>query len=170
MVTIPVYRIPNRSCKAKGRSMATVVAEAIVDEQLAHLGSYFWTLHSGYACRHDHGVRIFLHHAVVGRRAGMDVSHENANKLDNRLENLRHVTRSENVLNCADALRSNRKSCQYRGVSRDRKPLQRPWRGKVTVGGKIYQTARYETPEDAHEALVKLRASIRVREFPEGLR
>ena len=168
MVTIPVHKIQGRSCKAKGRSVAVVVAHAIVDDEDARLVDHFWTLHSGYAVRRPMGGTVFMHHDVIGKRAGLHVSHDNANKLDNRRSNLRHVSVSENMLNVNDAPRSNRTKSPYRGVSRDVKPLLRPWRGKVTVDGVIYQTARYETPEQAKEALEKLRTALnlRVRQAP----
>lgn len=169
MILVPIHTVPNRSCKAKGRALAEVVAHAIIDDDRADLTSYFWTLHSGYAVRRHAGRTIFMHHDVIGRSSGKDVSHENANKLDNRRDNLVHASRSENVLNESDAPRRNRKSCEYRGVSRDDRSrrLARPWRGKVTVNGKIYQTSRFASAEDARDALRALKERLRVREIPE---
>lgn len=166
MIRIPVHRVPARSCKAKGRAMAMVVAYALVDDVQARLADYFWTLFTGYAVRREHGRAVFMHHDVVGRIAGREVSHENADKLDNRLANLRHVSRSENMLNEADAIRRNRTSCPFRGVSRERRSISKPWRGKVTVAGQIHQTDRFRTPEEARDALGLLRSSLRVRQWP----
>ncbi len=118
MIKIPVHRVPDRSCKARGRAKATVVAVAIVDDDRADLKAHFWTLHSGYAARREGGCR-FMHHDIIGRKPGMDVSHENANKLDNRRGNLLHLSRSDNMLNPADGPNRSRVSCPYRGVTRD---------------------------------------------------
>ena len=171
MIEIPVHRVPNRSCKAKGRAAAVVVGHAIVDDDQARLATHFWTLHSGYASRREAGRTIFMHHDVAGRVVGADVSHENANKLDNRRANLRHLSRSDNMLNEADGRRASSTS-PYRGVTRDdrNRLLTRPWRGKVTVKGRTYQTRRFETAEEARDALAKLRAELRVREMPEVTR
>jgi hypothetical protein len=79
-VLIPVHRIPGRSNKAKGRASAVVVAHAIVDDDRADLAGFFWTLSGGYAVRRDGGTS-FMHHCVIGRWPGLDVSHLNANKL-----------------------------------------------------------------------------------------
>lgn len=151
--------------------MAKVVALALVNDDRADLDSHFWTLHSGYAARHAGGQTIFMHHDVIGRSPGLDVSHENANKLDNRRGNLRHVTRGDNMRNPADGPNSARRSCPFRGVTRDdrSRPLARPWRGKVTVNGKTHQTRRFGTPEEARDALDDLRRELglRVREMPE---
>lgn len=169
---IPVHTVPDRSCKAKGRAKSSVVAYATVDAKCAHLAQFFWTLRSGYAARRQGGRCIFMHHDVIGRQPGHDVSHINGNKLDNRSNNLKHATRSENMLNPADGPTSALKSNNYRGVTRDdkRKKLARPWRGKVTVMGKTHQTKRCSTPEEARDALVLLRKSLRVREWPVGVK
>ena len=106
MIQIPIHRILGRSCKAKGRASAHVVATAIVDDDRMDLMRFFWTFHTGYAARHQQGQRIFMHHDVIGRVSGKEVSHENANKLDNRRTNLRHVTRAENIRNPNDPSRS----------------------------------------------------------------
>jgi hypothetical protein len=167
---IPVHRVPNGSCKAKGRNKAVVVAYATIDDDRHDLSRFFWTLHTGYATRFEAGRCIFVHHDVAGRVVGMDVSHENANKLDNRRANLRHVSRSQNMLNDADGGNRTRRSCPYRGVTRDDKgrSLAKPWRGKVMIHGRTYQTPRFATPEEARDALSELRANLRVREFPEA--
>lgn len=167
---IPVHHVPERSCKAKGRLMAAVVAQAVVDADMRLLAEEFWILHCGYAATWRRGRRVFMHHAVIGRQPGLDVSHENANKLDNRRENLRHVDRSVNMLNPADGPSKANQSCGIRGVTRDdcSRPLARPWRGKVTVRGETHQTARFARAQDAALALARLRLKLRVREFPEG--
>lgn len=166
MITVPVHRVPGRSCKAKGRAKAKVVAEARIDDGFARLLQYFWTIHDGYAVRGAGGRTIFMHHDVAGRITGLDVSHENGDKLDNRCANLRHVSRSTNMLNPNDPVSRARRSCPYRGVCRDDKsrPLAKPWRGKVTVNGKIHQTARTATAEEARDALRGLRISLGLKD------
>ena len=166
---IPVHHILGASNKRRGRSIAIVIGYAIVDEDMGHLSNEFWTVTSnGYARTHRGGKSLFMHHAIIGKREGFDVSHENANTLDNRRSNLMHCSRSDNMLNPADGARRSNKSCFIRGISRDDlgRNLAKPWRGKVSVLGKTYQTRRYATPEEAAVALDHLRADLRVREFP----
>jgi len=108
-----------------------------------------------------------MHHDIIGRRHGYDTSHINANKLDNQRANLRHTTRSENMLNPADGPNKARISCPYRGVTRDDRSrrLANPWRGKVVVHGKIHQTTRYHTAEEARDALIELRLMLGIQHY-----
>lgn len=59
--------------------------------------------HGGYvyAWITKNGMRkqLFLHHAVIGRKSGCETDHINQNKLDNRIENLRNISRTENLQN-----------------------------------------------------------------------
>lgn len=169
MQIIPVHKIPARSCKKKGRSMAAVVAFAMVDDSDAQVVvQHYWTLRKdGYAGTSINRKTVLMHHLILPAKPRWDVSHENADPLDNQRRNLAYRTRSENMLNLADALHKNNTS-KFRGVTRDdrSRSLAKPWRGKVHVNGKCYQTQRFLTPEEAHGALQGLR--IRVRELPEA--
>lgn len=171
---IPVHSIPDRSCKAKGRAKARIVAWALVDDDMAHLAEEFWTLDAdGYARTREGGRNVFMHHRVVPAVPGLDVSHVNGKKLDNRRGNLERATRSQNMLNTADPLTAANTS-GFRGVTRDdaSRRLARPWRGKVRLGGRTHQTQRYSTALDAALALNDLRRrlgvpeDLRVREMP----
>jgi hypothetical protein len=75
---------------------------AIVDSDMAELiGAHKWCFaKAGYAKRRKPGGGTILMHRVIARaRPGEEVDHINRNRLDNRSENLRIVSRSENVRN-----------------------------------------------------------------------
>jgi hypothetical protein len=75
---------------------------------------------------------------------GFDVDHINGDKTDDRLENLRLVTHSQNLK--AYARRIN-KSTKYRGVSIDREWIRVTW---VDANGKLRSKMRgFKTPEEA---------------------
>lgn len=176
MIRIPVHSVPGRSCKAKGRAKAQIVAWALVDDDMAHLADEFWTLDAdGYARTREQGRNVFMHHRVLAATPGLDVSHVNGRKLDNQRANLEAATRSRNMLNTADPLTAANTS-GFRGVTRDdaSRRLARAWRGKVRVNGKTHQTTRYATALEAARALNDLRhrlgvpEDLRVRQMPEA--
>lgn len=91
---------------------------------------------------------IFMHRFLSTAVAGsLDVDHKNHNGLDNRKENLRGCTRSQNNYN----LRKNSKNTSgFKGVyyeaSRDL------WCAKIRIEGVRKNLGRFKTPEEAHEA------------------
>lgn len=75
---------------------------------------------------------VFLHKAVFGEcPAGYVVDHINGNVLDNRLENLRLATLSQNARNAINGISG---SSKYPGVSWHTKSNK--WRVALSVGGK----------------------------------
>lgn len=72
------------------------------DADFDRLSRYRWHLTGkGYAARCPKpGTTVFMHHEVIGRpKPGLQTDHINGDKLDNRRENLRHCTPSENCIN-----------------------------------------------------------------------
>jgi hypothetical protein len=86
-----------------------------------------------------------MHRDIMGTPPdGMQVDHINGNKLDNRRENLRFATASENCIN-----RYNDR--EYRGASRKNAKWQSTFRGEYL--------GVYETREMAAEVARQARAS-----------
>ncbi|WDS60638.1 hypothetical protein BC7_00041 [Bacillus phage BC-7] len=56
-------------------------------------------IHGNYAATYKDGKRILLHRLIMGNPVGYEIDHINRNKLDNRKENLRVCTKSENMHN-----------------------------------------------------------------------
>ena len=67
-----------------------------------------------YASHSSARGEIFMHNLILGRIKNLEVDHRNQNGLDNRRENLRHATKSQNRANVS--LRKDNSS-GYKGVS-----------------------------------------------------
>lgn len=119
---------------------------AIVDsEDFERLNQHLWTVtvHNGvkYAKRMinaGNGKRkhVYMHHEILQPREGMITDHKNRNGLDNRKNNLREVTFSQNLQN--SKLRGGKS--QYRGVFLNPRLKSKPWFSKIGIGNgkKVY--------------------------------
>jgi hypothetical protein len=78
--------------------------KAIIDASCEPLVQGFWYEDSGYAVqmkRADDGTqqKVWMHNLICKAPDGMEVDHENRNRLDNRTANLRPATRDNNAKN-----------------------------------------------------------------------
>lgn len=90
-----------------------------------------------------HRLVWLYHHGVLPDL----VDHINGDKADNRIENVRPATTSQNSRN-RGATKSN--PTGLKGVSFYRRT--NTWRAQITANGKKYWLGVYETPQEAHEA------------------
>lgn len=80
----------------RGEGKYTLVDDDIFEKY----GELKWHLSdTGYAIRRNNGITTRLHRLITNCPKNLVTDHINRNKLDNRRENLRCVTQSENVLN-----------------------------------------------------------------------
>lgn len=92
-----------------------------------------------------------LHRIVLARvlerelESHEHVDHINGNPLDNRRENLRLATRSQNM---ANSTRRSDNTSGYKGVCWD-KGMQK-WRAGLSVNGKTRYLGCFDSPEQAH--------------------
>ncbi len=89
-----------------------------------------------------------MHH-IIAKRMNLDLSkgidHINCNKLDNRRENLRVATRSQNMFN-RTAQRNNRSG--LKGVTK----RKGKWTARIQKDGIQYDLGLFNTPEEASTA------------------
>lgn len=114
------------------------------------VGSPAGTLHhSGYVCIAVNKVGYLRHRLVWlfvhGEWPKGQLDHDNGVRGDDRLENLRLATPSENITN---AKRRRDNTSGFKGVSK----LRHGWEARIMKNGKQTWLGFYETPEAAHEA------------------
>ena len=76
----------------------------IDDENFEELSKVSWCITKTgedrwYAINKSHGINTYMHRFLMKTPKGMDTDHINGDSLDNRKENLRICTRSENLYN-----------------------------------------------------------------------
>ncbi|CAB4126656.1 HNH nuclease [uncultured Caudovirales phage] len=74
-----------------------------------------------------------------------DIDHINRNRLDNRIANLREVTRSRNLHNTSDQ----NPVSGHKGVYMTK---EKTWEARIMVDYVDYRLGRYRNPEDAADA------------------
>jgi len=127
---------------------------AIVDEDdYERLNKLSWQVSSrGYANRRvylkgNQYSTLIMHREIMQPPDDMQVDHINGNKLDNRKQNLRICTASQNSMN------SNRQKGLYRGVTwhkRDRK-----WRANIGANREKIYIGQFDCPHEAAKAYNK---------------
>lgn len=104
----------------------------------------------GYAARSVRKKKkrsmVYMHREITKAKPGELVDHINGNTLDNRRENLRIVTKSENNRN---RIKPTRASSGYFGVV---KTKEGRWKSFSRSNGKFLHIGHYDTPEEAANA------------------
>lgn len=123
---------------------------AIVDkDDFSKFVSHKWYQHnSGYAVRKPRGSSaIYMHRQVIECPKGFEIDHINRNPLDNRKENLRAVSHSENSQN-RPKQRNN--TSGYKGVFFDKR-RNKWWSMKVKNKKRIY-LGTFNSAQEASKA------------------
>lgn len=112
--------------------------------------------------------RRYLEHRLVwlyhfGKWPDMELDHINGDRNDNRIENLREVTRQQNLFNSV----SKGGTSKYKGVSWDKN--RNKWVAQYMLDRKHYYIGRYDTEELAREAYIKTVTKVH-KEFAEHKR
>ena len=89
---------------------------------------------------------ITMHRLVVNAPQGKEVDHVNGDGRDNRKENLRLCTRSQNIANTKKPRRQGGCSSKFKGVCWDRRVKK--WSARVQTGGNSYRKY-FDTEEEA---------------------
>lgn len=125
---------------------------AIVDaEDFEWLSTWNWNAHWDlhakcfYARRKQSGKTILMHREIMHLKPGQLVDHHNRNSLDNRKQNLRQATVSQNTANTKNFTTN---SSGYRGVSRNGKR----WRAVVVHHGRYIVMSGFRSKRKAARA------------------
>ncbi len=87
---------------------------------------------------------LLLHRLIMHFPSGF-VDHKNGNGLDNRKENLRLVSRAQNMMNSAVVIGT---FSGFKGVHYE-KHKKNPWRARIKVNGKFLSLGSFATSEAA---------------------
>lgn len=104
---------------------------------------------NGYPCISIDNKHVKVHHLVMGKpRKGLEVDHINRDKMDNRRENLRFVSRQENNLN-RGAWGKSGERCVFLDKTCKR---NKPWKVEVKRHGKKFTLGYFLTVAEGAKA------------------
>lgn len=124
----------------------------VADEDFEEVSKFKWFLHVlGYVYRPKRKNNIsvggiYLHRVIMQEPRGI-VDHINRDKLDNRRENLRIASRSQNALNAGLPLNN---TSGFRGVDFDR--ARAKWSARIKVSKRQHCLGRFSDKRDAIRA------------------
>lgn len=118
------------------------------DEDYENLNQYKWTFHAqGYAYNQSilgNKICVLMHRLITNAQKGQFVDHINHNKLDNRRENLRVCSQSQNGGN---SIMSKNNTTGYKGVSFDKKSQN--YHAYIMLNRKRINLGRFDNAKDA---------------------
>lgn len=123
----------------------------------------------GYLCGGHKGFQYMAHRVawllMTGDWPPADIDHIDGNGKNNRWENLRAATRTENMCN---RRRSRNSSTGYKGVSWHSKKGK--FRASIGFGRKVRHVGYFDNPEDAHAAFVEAAKSLHKQFANDGVK
>lgn len=98
---------------------------------------------------------VWVHH--YGEPPKLNVDHINGDRLDNRIANLRDVSKSKNAQNQRKC-HGDKKSCDLIGATWDKS--NKNWKAQLVLNRKTVYIGRFKTPEDAHAAYLEAKRKL----------
>jgi hypothetical protein len=104
-----------------------------------------------YAVTCRRRLYVYMHRLIAGAGPSEEVDHANGNGLDNRKNNLRIATDSQNQANKGKIrVKGKRGTSQYKGVFWDK--ARSAWATSITVNKRTRHLGRFSTEEEAARA------------------
>lgn len=132
------------------------------EDKMEELSRYSWCLlkgrHTNYAVARVGGRLVQMHRLLMDAPPGTQVDHRNRNGLDNRIENLRFASNTQNRQNTvarADNGLGLKGVYQVKGRS-----LAKPFRALIKVDGKVRSLGYFATAQEAAQAYDKEASSV----------
>jgi len=118
------------------------------DADFEWLSQRKWYLHpKGYAAEMSRGKFSWMHRLINNTPAGIQTDHINGDKLDNRRENLRSCTITENNRNRPTPTKN---TSGFKGVSWDKR--KKNWKVDIRINNKTKYIGNFASKEDAAKA------------------
>jgi hypothetical protein len=126
-----IWKVDRGTNKMKGRLAGFLIKKGFIKIKINYV----------FYCEHR---LVWMWH--FGEMPLLDIEHINANKSDNRIENLREITKSE-IRHRSKKAPLN-KTSGFLGVYKHKNK----WRAKIKLNSKQIHLGTFDNPEEAHQA------------------
>jgi len=117
----------------------------IDDDDFDRISKYHWIVcKTGYVKTVVNYETIILHRFIMNAKKGQQLDHVNGDTLDNRKENLRFCSTSQNLANRKRFI-NNRSG--YKGV--DWRPIEKKFRARLSINKRAIHLGYFSDPKDA---------------------
>jgi hypothetical protein len=136
---------------------------AIVDdEDFDFLNKITWTrTKNGYAARtiwkDGKDGKLLMHRVIMNTPKGKDTDHINMKKLDNRKQNLRICSRSENMHN---TMPPKNNTSGVKNICFDK--ARNKWMVRSKYNGRVFHVGRFNTMREAKNSLMKFLNNVNI--------
>lgn len=110
-----------------------------------------------------HTLSFVINH---GRWPVARLDHRDQNKSNNRIDNLREVTATENSQNCHQPNETPKRTSSSRGVYWDKSTGF--WRAKITANKKTLYLGSFRSEEEAAKVYVEAKNKLHIPRFPDA--
>lgn len=137
----------------RGEEQKEIARTKIDKDDLEKVKNYQWSIKSckknikNYMYVKNTKNKIKLHQLIMGRKKGYEIDHINHKTLDNRKQNLRFVTHSQNLMNGKKRIDN---TSGYKGVIWDKD--NKKWRAQLHINQKHIGLGRFINKQDAINA------------------
>ena len=115
------------------------------DEDFDRVNALSWYFNGRYAARKDSNGTMLLHRFIMNTPSDMVTDHINGNRLDNRKDNLRICTQSQNRANSRISITN---TSGYKGVCYDKR--LKKYRAYIRKDGIMHNLGLFVTAKEAH--------------------
>lgn len=132
---------------------------ALVDDNLYHdLNKRNWYISvNAYATTSIKRVNVYMHRLITNAKKGDIVDHINRDELDNRKENLRIVTQSENTRNSkiSKKNKSGHKGVSLQVMKKEDGKKYTYWQAQISIDGRNQTIGLYKDKLEAANAYIE---------------
>lgn len=144
------YLVDKMEVELRGKNKIKVeIDEEDYDRVMQHAWSYCGKINNTYPTTSINNKNIALHRFILNAIKGQIIDHIDRNRLNNKKNNLRFCTNTQNQWN---SCKQKNNTTGYKGVTIFKRNKKKPYYSQIWVNKKNIYLGYFKTKEEAYEA------------------